>query len=313
MKLQKLFKHPKNLRNAFSFIEIAVVILIVAVTLIGVMQGKEVYFKMRLNSARALTERSQVQNTENLALWLETTLEESLYLTSSSTSSPRVLNDNQSIGRWNDLNYDKNLQNHLLQDTNANRPTYKMNGINGLPALLFDGVNDFMQNQKKYFVDNFVLFIVGTPGRACVNPASGHFGTSGQNYLIYPQFENPSAGFGVSVCKNQIATVENSASYMPYRNLHTASINNPVLITVVYNNRTPSLYVNSKFISTATASAYQIIPGFSVGRDFLTTGESLSYGYFSGFVGEIIYYSSVLKDDDRKVIEAYLTEKWQIK
>jgi len=290
-----------------------VVILIVAVTLIGVMQGRELYLKMRLNSARTLTERSQVQNIENLALWLETTLEESLYLTSSDNASPKVLNDDQTIGRWNDLNFDKNLKVNLLQDTDANRPKYKINGINGLPALLFDGVNDFMQNQKQYFTNNFVLYIVGTPGRSCVNPASGHFGTSGQNYLVYPQFENPSAGFGVSVCKNQIATVEHSAYYMPYKNLHSATINNPVLINVVYNNGTPSLYVNSKFISTASASGYQIVPGYSIGRDFLTTGEPWSYGYFSGYVGEVIYYSSVLKDDDRKLIEAYLTEKWQIK
>ncbi|MFM7702015.1 MAG: type II secretion system protein, partial [Alphaproteobacteria bacterium] len=71
MKLQKFFQNSNNFRKAFSFIEIAVVILIVAVTLIGVMQGRELYLKMRLNSARTLTERSQVQNIENLALWLE--------------------------------------------------------------------------------------------------------------------------------------------------------------------------------------------------------------------------------------------------
>ncbi|MFM8186627.1 MAG: type II secretion system protein [Alphaproteobacteria bacterium] len=314
MKLQKFFQNSNNFRKAFSFIEIAVVILIVAVTLIGVMQGRELYLKMRLNSARTLTERSQVQNIENLALWLETTLEESLYLTSSDNASPKVLNDDQTIGRWNDLNFDKNLKVNLLQDTDANRPKYKMNGINGLPALIFDGVNDFMQNQKQYFTNNFVLFMVGTPGRACTNLTSGNVGVSGQNYLIYPQYEpNPSAGFGVSLCKNQIVTAENSVNYMPFRNTYTASINSPVLINVVYNNGAPSLYVNSKFISTASASGYQIVPGYSIGRDFLTVAEPNSYGYFSGYVGEVIYYSSVLKEDDRKLIEAYLTEKWQIK
>jgi len=314
--LTKKFSHKccnyKSLK-AFSFIEVAVIFLIVAVTLIGVMQGREMYYKMRLNTARVITESSQVQSIDTLALWLETTLEESLYLSSTDTSAPNILNNDQKIGRWNDLNFDKNLQVNLFQDVDDNRPKYQTNGINGLPALLFDGVNDFMQNTKKYFVDNFVLYIVGKPLRNCVNPSSGHFGTSGQNYLIYPQFESVSAGAGVSVCLNQIATVEHSSSYMPSRNLHTAKINNPVLIRVVYSNRTPSLYVNSKFINTASLGTKEIVPGFSVGRDFMNRSEANNYGYFSGLVGEIIYFSSVIKDDDIRLVEDYLMEKWQIK
>ena len=305
---------PNNIKKAFSLIEISIVLIVIAVLILGIIQGKDMFYEMRLTTARDFTNKSPVISIDSLELWLETTLKESLYLTSSDNASPKVLNDDQTIGRWNDLNFDKNLKLNMLQDTDSKRPKYKMNGINGLPALLFDGVDDFMQNQKKYFTNNFVLFIVGTPGRACTNLTSGNVGVSGQNYLIYPQYEpHPSAGFGVSLCKNQIVTAEHSGYYMPFRNTYTASINSPVLINVVYNNGAPSLYVNSKFISTASASGYQIVPGYSIGRDFLTIGEPWSYGYFSGYVGEVIYYSSVLKEDDRKLVEAYLTEKWQIK
>src|SRR5688500_13028317 len=34
--------------------------------------------------------------------------------------------------------------NHLTQSLSAKRPTYTTNGLNGMPVLTFDGVNDFM-------------------------------------------------------------------------------------------------------------------------------------------------------------------------
>ena len=321
MNLKKIIKYFEkkyqiNFKSAFSLIEISVVILIVAVSLIGVMQGQEMYYKMRLNTARVLTERSQVRNVENLVWWLETTLQESLYLTSTSTSAPALLNDNQTIGRWNDLNFDKNFQNNVFQNTDANRPIYKINAMNGLPALQFDGVNDFMQNANLFYYNNFTVFVVALPLKSCTSAGVPHFGTSGQNYVIYPSqgdvvnAGNSSAGFGISLCKNQIAIIEHSSSYMPARNFLTQEIKNPVLIDVVYNNKVPTLYVNSRVIGSQSASAYNVFPSFRIGGGS-SVGEN--YGFFSGLIGEVIYYSSTLKDEDRKAVEGYLMDKWQIK
>jgi hypothetical protein len=56
--------------------------------------------------------------------------------------------DGQPIGRWNDLNpmtLNSSYKNHALQANSDYQPFYMKDGINGLPALLFDGSNDYAE------------------------------------------------------------------------------------------------------------------------------------------------------------------------
>jgi hypothetical protein len=57
--------------------------------------------------------------------------------------SPNVSLAGSVVSQWNDLSGNGY---HLTQSTTDNKPTYEAAGFNGQPSILFDGVNDYLQN-----------------------------------------------------------------------------------------------------------------------------------------------------------------------
>ncbi len=314
-----------NLKKAFSLIEISIVILVVGVLIAGISRGlKMAHSEMILVTAKSLTDKAPVPNVEGLELWLETTSENSLAIGTTSFVNIKKPEDGQPIGRWNDLNpmaLNSSYKNHALQATSEYQPLYIKDGINGLPALLFDGADDYIASTTKFITNNFTVFVVGFPKASCVINTVAHQGISGQKYIFYPQqgegifSGNVAAGSGVSLCENFIAPVEHTNSYMPYVISNQRVIKKPIQFTLKYKERVPSLYLNSTNTYVGSASLRNVFPGltFGGGRPGTPTNYGEHYGYFKGYIGEIIVYSKDLSDTDRKLIETYLIEKWRIK
>jgi prepilin-type N-terminal cleavage/methylation domain-containing protein len=315
-----------NFKKAFSLIEISIVILVVGILIAGISKGVDLVYDMRLATARALTDKAPMFGIENLELWLETTSENSLATGTASFTNVANPPDKKEIGRWNDLNptlINQNNKNHAVQGTLGYQPLYIQDGINRLPALLFDGVDDYIASTTKFtIINNFTVFVVGFPIKNLTNPCvmrSGSVaGTSGQKYIFYPQqgdvvySGNNASGSGVSLCESFIASVEHWNGNMPYVVSNNRTINKPVQFTLKYASGASKLYINSTDSYSASASGKNIFPGLSFGGGRPGSyGED--YGYFKGFIGEIIIYSADLNDTDRKLIEAYLIEKWRIK
>jgi prepilin-type N-terminal cleavage/methylation domain-containing protein len=316
-----------NLKKAFSLIEISIVILVVGVLIAGISRGlKMAHSEMILVTAKSLTDKAPVPNVEGLELWLETTSENSLAIGTTSFVNIKKPEDGQPIGRWNDLNpmaLNSSYKNHALQATSNYQPLYMKDGINGLPALLFDGADDYIASTTKFITNNFTVFVVGFPiiKTSCDLSASITAGVSGQRYIVYPQQgdvifpSNNAASAGVSLCTNFIAGFEHGNGYMPYVVSNTRTVNKPIQITLKYSIGIPKLYLNSTDSYSRSASGKNIFPGltFGGGRPRVPTNYGEDYGYFKGYIGEIIVYSKDLSDTDRKLIETYLIEKWRIK
>ena len=309
-----------NFKKAFSLIEISIVILIVGILIAGISQGVDMVYDMRLATARSLTDKAPINAIDNLELWLETTSKESLATGTASFVNVENPADKQAIGRWNDLNpttLNSSYKNPALQPTLASQPLYMKDGINGLPALFFDGVNDHIASNNNFsIINNFTVFIVGFPQASCIKNTVGNVGTSNQKYIFYPQHgdvvyvNNNAAGAGVSLCENFIAPVEHTSNYMPYVIHDSREIKKPIQFTLKYSNRKPTLYLNSTDSYSGNASTKNVFPSLTFAGNIIA-GDN--YGYFKGFIGEIIVYSTDLSDTDRKLIENYLIEKWRIK
>ena len=157
--------------KAFSLVEISMVILVIGILIAGVSQGIDLYDDYRLTSARNLTKNSLVNRIPDLEMWLETTSENSLATgTSSFTDKPNPI-DQDSIGRWNNINPNilPTARNHATQNNPTvsvdNQPKYIRKGMNGLPALLFDGTNDFFSFDGNFLVgSDYTIFVVEARG-----------------------------------------------------------------------------------------------------------------------------------------------------
>ena len=309
-----------NFKKAFSLFEISIAILIVGILTAAISKGVDLAYDMRLATARSLTDKAPMYGIDNLELWLETTSKESLATGTASFVNVENPADRQAIGRWNDLNpatLNSSYKNHASQATSALQPLYTKDGINGLPALWFDGANDHIASTNNFsIINNFTVFIVGFPQASCTINTVPHVGTSNQKYIFYPQYGdgvfpyNNSAGAGVSLCENFIAPVEHTTNYMPYVIQNSRVIKKPIQFTLKYSNRKPTLYLNSTDSYSGNASTKNVFPSLTFAGNIIA-GDN--YGYFKGFIGEIIVYSTDLSDTDRKLIETYLIEKWRIK
>lgn len=307
-------KSPTKLRSAFSLLEISIIFVIVGIVLATIIRSSSIYTDYKLNTARSLTSSSDVSSIQGLILWLDATAEKSF------DSAERE--DNTAISTWYDINPTIN-PNNATQSTAASKPIYVMDAINNLPALKFDGINDFLRlssagsdfNDAPETANNFTIFVVAKPNSADVlstERTSGTAGTSGKKYLLFPENGGiiypkvSAASSGIAMGTNGISVYEHSSSYLPPVLVYATSATSPTIIEVDYTDKVPSLYINGALVrKTAQGPTNYVFPTFSIGGGV--------YGYYSGHIAEIIIYNRVLLDDERESVAKYLSKKWGIR
>ena len=151
---------PKSIsKKAFSLIELSVVLIIISALIVAITKASDLIYDARLASAKTLTANSPIFDISDLILWLEPTLKNSFGV--------EETGDNQTISSWYDSS--GNIPNNKMtaaQNTTANKPLYKKQGVNNLPSLYFDGVNDFLSITNNNYVSisgSFTIFTVFKP------------------------------------------------------------------------------------------------------------------------------------------------------
>ena len=292
--------NKKNLITAFSLIEISVIMLIISVMIAGLLQGGDLVYRMRLNSARAITEKSPVPNIENLQAWFEPTMPN---VFTSLGSLIEFVDTDLVIEKWQNLNpqINSSLKSNATQSTSANQPTVKIDKYKtGLPMVRFDN-NKFMNLNNgtvPYGNSPYTIFIVSKLDSFCTCGilGSGTYGTNKNTnafrYSVDGKYNNywwgASSGFDFitdAVVKSQ--TLQ--------------------LATFEYDNVNRYFYLNGVF-SSQLASSNNLSTALNN-----TIGVTNSTEYLIGSIAEIIIYSTDLRDNDRKLVENYLIEKWGIK
>jgi glycosyltransferase involved in cell wall biosynthesis len=111
----------------------------------------------------------------------------------------------------------------------------------------------------------------------------GTSGINGQRYVISPEHGETygEAGAGISIGTNGISVYEHTAGHLPATLVYPISISNWTHVAVVYNNRTPSLYINGKLVKTGLPSAKSAVLASGV------FGGLDPYGFFVGKLGYI--------------------------
>ena len=296
-----------NFKKAFSLVEISIVILVIGILIAGISKGVDLVYDMRLATARALTDKAPMFGMENLEMWLETTSENSL-ATGTGTSFTNVANppNKKEIGRWNDINptlINSNNKNHAVQGDINFQPLYVQDGINGLPALLFDGKSqadggDFFSYNGNFLINSdYTIFIV----EARTSSKNDNFFLAGSSSS---QHNNLIIGY-----YGNVITHSNWGGYR---------IDNDILAYTKPIPRVHSFSFGKKFGKASYINGGQKLTDTNQNISLASyAGSSIgnAYGsiFYKGYIAEIIMYSKDLNDADRKLIEAYLIEKWRIK
>lgn len=296
-------KNFKKKRQAFSLIEISVVILIVGILISGISRGVDLYNDYKLSIARKLTQESPVSRVPDLALWLESVSEKSLL---NKDDSLKIKN-NDLIKKWVDVNPRNQFGQFLEQNNVANMPTYVADGINNLPSVKFDSTNLAMRMVGSFsdiFSVESTIFIVFRAVSVCVSDMTlsqiFSFGTL-----------NP-----VMVIESPYNSAQNT-TYL-YKNAQTDEIiNNSIKLNTtqiyrrVYNPNINQSYVDingNKVSTTAQTSGYYSNPVSMVLGNHASATRT-----FGGFFGEFIIYNRALSDNEIKRVENYLKTKWGVK
>jgi len=298
----------KKIFKAFSLIELSIVILIIGILVAGVTQSSRLLKQMRLATIKNLTLNSPVSSIKDLAVWLESTMDQSFIDSEENTGS--------TISVWNDLNTQASTKYNAVSPSTAESPTYLADGINGLPAISGDGSNDSM------LINGLIDSFEGTGFTwigviQWVRPSSGARGYFGLK-SDYGSSNNLTSVF-LDDCNGTLncfrVTSRTDGGLASYFGFNSASFNQyqPHIISIVRKTNSLMNYDNGTQIGPTVNDS-------SVAGIYRTTGPWALFKYtnsntlyFQGYAGEYILYGRALKDDERKDIEKYLSKKWGIK
>ena len=221
--------------------------------------------------------------TTGLQLWLDAAL------------PATIIKNGTQVTEWRDKSpYER----HCIQTTESARPTFQETGIAGLPAVSFDGADDFLpfSDQTLPWIASSSFTIVYVASKPATNNTYVIGGTASgtRNNLVVGYVSNNTHKFGFgNDDQNGIVPVGITGT--------------PEIYTLVYNNTDNSRRVRRNGVDVAV--------GASSGGLTNMTGQvigrfSAAFGAFK--LGELLIYSRALSVGEYISIERDLVSKWAI-
>ena len=176
-------------------------------------------------------------------------------------------------------------------------------------ARSFDGVNDIITvGTTGRPTNNFTVetwFTTDVTHQIDVESTAGYGGTSGQKYLFGAAGGDlNSVGMGVSVGTNGISVYEHGSSYyMPALAVYSGTVPSGWNhLAVVYNNKTPSIYLNGALVRQGlTSLKASVYTPYQIGGG--------SYGFHSGKVDEVRFSNRIRSADE--IAQAYAMGRYE--
>ena len=197
------------------------------------------------------------------------------------------------------------------QAATSNQPLWIAQGVGGLPALRFDGVNDRLDLPVPPATNSFCVFAVFRTSQQHESDPEGSGGvggTSGQRYLFGARHGGDSnAGMGLSVGTNGVSVYEHGSGYMPALAAYRGNLGaGPAVVAVNYSAREPTLDVQGLTArSGVTSPRQEVTAPFEIGAG--------AYGAFGGDLAEVIVFNRSLPEAERRSVSRYLADKYGLR
>jgi len=290
-------------KKAFSLIEAAIVIIVVGILIAGITISSALIKKSRIASAQAFTDKSPVNNVDDLVFWLESSYSSNLISNFSSGSGSEYisgdsLQDGQNLFSW--------IENRPVVDkikviSIGDGPTYS-NTINYIQSVKFDENSDsnYFRITNASFLNggDYTIFITEKRMGSGENFILGNSANVASNRSLLIGYDSDSSiihsqsGSAIDVDNTYYASVKN----------YETSIDETRIMTVVQSSSGgKSIYINGILAAKDESNIAQLsgVSTLDIGRNY------------NGEIGEIIIYRRALLDMERKAVEDYLGAKWK--
>lgn len=203
------------------------------------------------------------------------------------------------VGTWRDLSGNGR---HATQATQSLKPVYRINSVNGLPVVKFDGINDYMTvDATTGATTPFSIYVVGklTTGTAAFKNLIGlSQDTAVKNWLY--GWDNSGT--------NTIFEVLNTTGFTAA----AATYTNPTIILtqVNINAATGQSEIRANGVSTTGTQGTVTSDAVYLGARTLSGGFQLWTDF--QFCEVIIYSGRLLNSLENRRLEFYLARKWGI-
>jgi hypothetical protein len=197
------------------------------------------------------------------------------------------------------------------QANGVNQPILDKNAINGLPAINFDGVDDFM---------TFTLSIEGLTGMTIflVSAATQDIEPPWPFCANAAIFWNETASWGTAHLTPLQSGVwmrfgTGQTQPLPVQYQYDSPIGEDFTIAVAtMEGETDYLHINGELVLTNQKPAGQ--GAIANQRDMGNIGRGYNDNtYFPGIIAEILIYTKTLSDKERGQVEKYLSDKYSIR
>lgn len=207
-----------------------------------------------------------------------------------------VLNNNDPVGSWPDSSPTGNT---FEQATAGNKPLFKTNIINGLPTVLFDGVDDWMQQTAgpANIVQPLTGFVVSQP---TLNTASQ------KNYATMLHTTQAGLFMVAKITTSFWGTFTTGTGDLSSTNALTSGSNYLLENTAT----TSSTFLYQRGSQVATRAETEVGSGggrSAIGKDIVNANRQ-----YAGHIAEVIVYNTVLSSADRVNVENYLISKYAL-
>jgi prepilin-type N-terminal cleavage/methylation domain-containing protein len=281
-------------KNAFSLIELSVVLVVIGVMVTGIMQGVSLIYTSRITNARSITTKSIVPEIKGLFAWYETSMIDSF--------SKSEVADGSQITEWRDISPSSiSAQRNKLTEASSSDISYKRDGINLVPSAQINVAGGKFQLSNFYQGKSaqYTIFLVFRPG----------YTTSSSKKILLDAYNgNDRASIGV---KNNAVNLRADTSVDTGTSSNPASFSSGgnYIIAAYFDSTNSKVYVNDAITAAGAGTidpGSKQLQGLSIGAD-KNGGDG-----FVGLISEVVIYNRVLQISERKDVMSYLSKKYKI-
>ncbi len=221
--------------------------------------------------------------------------------TGASATTPAVA-DSDPIGTW--LDQSTNAQ-HLTAAADATRPLQKLAVQNGLAAALLDGLDDYLVTASIALLSAWsatgstVFAVLKRDSTGAADQLFEHQSASGNAARLWAPFSDNVMYYdhGDSAGGGRISQTK------------PAGYANAFHIVEAYRDgANMEILVDGTSLVSTGAAASNLVAGS--GLFFVGTNTSLAAGFFKGYIGDFLGYSTGLSAGNRALVRAYLKSRW---